>query len=70
MVVKVKGGENQIKISSLSEGRGIITDVVAVMEEAGMGIKKALDSGDKIFLKKLPNIITITLKAVQKFSKC
>ena len=54
MVVKTKGDKNLIKTSSLSEGKGIIRDVLAVLKEAEISIKDALDSGDQRLLKKLP----------------
>ena len=54
MVVKTKGDKNQIKILSLSTGKGIARDVVAVFKETEMVvIKEALDSDGKILLKRV-----------------
>ena len=69
MAVKTKGDQNLIKISSLSEGKGIIRDVLAVRKEAEISIKDALDSGDQRLLKKLPAKIKLTFKAVKKLTK-
>ena len=51
MVVKTKGDKNQIKISSLSEGKGTVRDFLAALKEAEMAIKEAFDRGDKKLLK-------------------
>ena len=62
MVVKNTRDKNQIKIVSLSEGKGIIIDVIAVLKEAEIDFKEALDLGDKLILKTIPSRIKITLK--------
>ena len=67
--MKTKGDKNQIEISSLSEGKGIIRDVISMLKEAEMVFKEALDIGDEIFLKKFPVRIIITLKSVQKINE-
>ena len=51
MYMKTKGDKNLIKISSLSERKGIVRDALAVMKEEEMTIKEALDSGEKRLLK-------------------
>ena len=68
-MVKTKCDKNQIKISSFSEEKGIIRDVIAVLKEAEMGVKEALDSGYKILLKSLLTRITITFKSVQQIDE-
>ena len=69
MVVKTKGDKNLIKMSSLSEGKGIIRDVPVVLIEAEISIKEVLDSGDQRLLKNLPAKIKLTFKAVKKLMK-
>ena len=69
MVVKTKSDKNYIKISSLSEGKGIERDAIEVLKVAEMVIKEALDSGYKIFLKKVPAKMRITFKALQKIDE-
>ena len=64
MVVKLKGDKNLIKMSLLSEGKRIVRDSLAIIEEAEISIKEALYSSDQILLKKLPPKIKITFKAV------
>ena len=69
MMVKTKRENNLIKISSLSEGKGIIKDALAVLKEANIFIKESLDSDDQRLLKILPAKINLTFKVVKKMMK-
>ena len=60
------GDKNQIKVTSLSEGKGILTDITAVLEQTQLAIKEALQCDEKRELKKLPSKISLTLKAIQR----
>ena len=69
MMVKTKGDKNLINTSSLSEGKGIIRNVLAVLKEAEIFIKEALDSGDQRSLKTLPTKIKLIFKSVKKIDE-
>ena len=63
------GDKNQIKVTSLSEGKGILTDITAVLEQTQLAIKEALQCNEKRELKKLPSKISLTLKAIQRIDE-
>ena len=63
------GDKNQIKVTSLSEGKGILTDITAVLEQTQLAIKEALQCNEKRELKKLPSKISLTLKAIQRINE-